>query len=129
MGRQIDDAIMLQPGESRSFRIHWGACRCDGPIADVQPGGCASQKLTAQAAGQGVRLTGVFGVFDRGNLLLSWLDKTGEAIGSVFLEEVDPQSPVRFDQTLVPPPGAQTVELCVLAQADGQTRRLAAISL
>lgn len=119
----------FQPGESRSFRLQWGACRCDGPIVDVQPGGCASQKLAAQAAGQGLRLTGVFGVFDQGNLLLTWLDKTGEAISSVFLEEVGPQNLVRFDQTLVPPPGAQTAELCVLAQADGQTRRLAVLSL
>jgi hypothetical protein len=114
----------FQPGEERSFRIEWGACRAAGPIVDVQPGGCASQKLAARIAPSGLRLSGVFGVFDVGNLLLTWLDASGEAISSILLNEVTPGELVSFDQTLQPPAGATAVELSVLAQADGSLRTL-----
>jgi hypothetical protein len=90
----------------------------------VQPGGCTSNKLTAQPVPQGLRLSGIFGVFDIGNLLLFWLDVSGEAIGSVFLHEVTPSELVTFEQTLQPPAGATAVALSVLAAADGTLRPL-----
>jgi hypothetical protein len=114
----------FQPGESRSFSIDWGACRSAGRILDVQPGGCSSEKLSAQLSGKSVQLSGVFGVFDVGNLLLTWLDGAGEASGSVLLDEVAPSDLVIFDHTLLTPAGVVGVELSVLGQADGMLRRL-----
>jgi hypothetical protein len=119
----------FEPGESRTFRIEWGACRSTGPILDVQPGGCASQKLAAQAATHGTRLSGVFGAFDAGNLLITWLDTAGEASGSIFLDAVHPTEPIQFDQTFEPPAGTASVELSVLAQADGEVRSLGKCNL
>lgn len=113
------------PGEQRTFSIEWGACRASGHIVDVQPGGCASQKLTAQQTTQGTRLVGAFGAFDAGNLLLTWLDASGEASGSILLDEVDPFSLINFDQTFQPPVGSTAVELSVLSKSTGTLRMLA----
>jgi hypothetical protein len=114
----------FKPGESRTFSIEWGACRSSGRILDVQAGGCSSQKLTASISDKRVHLNGVFGVFDTGDLLLTWLDKSGEASGSVLLDAVAPTDLVHFDQKLQMPEGAAGVELQVLAEADGVLRSL-----
>lgn len=114
----------FQPGESHSFQIEWGACRTAGRIVDVQPGGCASQKLSAQPVSGEVRLTGSFGVFDSGQLLLTWLDAAGEVIGSIILREVSPDRLVAFDEVLQPPAGAMVAMISVLADAAGAQRHL-----
>lgn len=119
----------FQPGEQRTFSIEWGACRASGRIVDVKPGGCASQKLIAQKTEQGLRLHGVFGAFDAGNLLLTWLDATGEASGSILLDEVDPITQINFDQTFQLPSGTTAIELSVLSRADGILRLLANCNL
>jgi hypothetical protein len=119
----------FQPGESHTFTIEWGACRSSGRILDVQPGGCSSRKLSAQVHGDRVLLSGVFGVFDTGNLLLTWLDGSGEASGSVLLGAVSPTGLVLFDEEFQLPAGAAGVELFVLAQADGGLRSLGKLRL
>jgi hypothetical protein len=114
----------FQPGESRSFQIEWGVCRTEGRIIDVQPGGCASQKLSAQPRLSEVRLTGSFGVFDAGQLSLTWLDKAGETIGSKSLGEVNPNRSVVINQVIQPPAGAGAAVLSVLAEANSVERGL-----
>lgn len=114
----------FQPGESHSFQIEWGVCRTAGRIIDVQPGGCASQKLSARPASDEVRLTGSFGVFDAGQLLLTWLNDTGEAIGSQLLEEVNPNRLITLDKVLQPPERAVVAVISVLAEVDGTNREL-----
>jgi len=113
----------FEPGQTRSFKIEWGVCRTAGRVLDVQPGGCTSQKLAAQPSAQGVRLRGVFGAFDAGQLQLDWLGANGQVIVSSLLAQVEPSLLVQFDQTLPPPGGAAFARLSVLAQVD-QTARL-----
>jgi hypothetical protein len=114
----------FQPGESRSFQIEWSASRLEGRIMDVQPGGCASQKLSAQPAMGAVRLSGSFGVYDVGRLTLTWLDAAGAAIGTLLFGEANPNQPVVFKPSLQPPPGAKAAVLSVLAEVDGLQRLL-----
>jgi hypothetical protein len=114
----------FQPGESRSFQIEWGACRVEGWIVDVQPGGCASQKLSARLAAGEVHLAGSFGVFDVGRLSLTWLDASGAAIDSLLSGEAGPHQPVVLHLSLQPPAGATVAVLSVLAEVDGVQRPL-----
>ena len=114
----------FQPGESHSFRIEWGACRCTGPVLDVKAGGCTSQKLAMQTKADGVQLSGVFGAFDNGNLLLTWLDRASEACGSILLGHVQPAELIDFNQTFQIPAGATAVELSVVSEVDGELRNL-----
>jgi hypothetical protein len=114
----------FQPGENHSFRIDWGVCRSTGPVLDVKAGGCTSQKLMMQSKPDGVQLRGVFGAFDRGNLLLTWLDRASEASGSILLEPVQPAELIEFNQTFQPPTGTTGAELSVLSESDGELRTL-----
>ena len=114
----------FQPGESRSFQIKWGICRTAGRTIDVQPGGCSSQKLSAQGAPGEVRLTGSFGVFDTGELWLTWMDAAGEAIGSASLGRVGPENAVDLDEALQPPDTAAVASLSVVAEASGARHHL-----
>ncbi len=119
----------FEPGETRSFSIEWGVCRSTGRIIDVQPGGCASQKLIAQTSSQGVQLRGVFGAFDAGRLQLTWLDASGQSIEARLFDEVDPTRLINFNEVLLPPAGTAAAELSVLAHADGKARKLGVIGL
>ena len=70
----------IAPGRETRFRIEWGACRCAGPVVRAGGGGeagCVAAPLTAIVTGEEVHLTGSFGVFDRGRLLLSLKDDDG----------------------------------------------------
>lgn len=115
----------FQPGEQRSFRIECGAARLPGVVVDAQPGGVASRLLSARSDGGRVQLSGSFGPFDAGQLILTWLDAGGEAIGSLRLEETHPRRAIELNQTHARPPGSYAVELSVVSAADGELRRLA----
>jgi hypothetical protein len=52
------------------------------------------------------------------------LDHSGEASGSILLDEVYPSDLIEFDQTFQPASGANAVELSVLSKADGEVRLL-----
>jgi hypothetical protein len=94
----------IAPGESTSFRIEWGACRCPGPVVDVTAGGCASRKLRAERQGSDVvRLTGAFGVFDVGTLGVRFLDAGGDLLAQADLGRVNPLEPVQLDRVLPAP--------------------------
>ena len=119
----------FQPGQSHSFQIEWGVCRTAGRIVDVQTGGCASQKLSAETTTGEIRLTGSFGVFDAGKLLLTWLNTAGELVGSTVLREVHPNRLVSLDERLQPSAESRSAELTVIAEADGVQRRLGQCNL
>jgi hypothetical protein len=88
----------IEPGQTASFRIEWGACRCPGPILDVTEGGCTGRKLLAQRDGEHVRVSGVFGVFDEGRLRLEWVDRAGQVLGTVDLGAASPLAVVSIDE-------------------------------
>lgn len=119
----------FKPGQSHSFLIDWGVCRTAGHVIDVQPGGCASQKLFAEPFTGATRLMGSFGVFDAGKLQLNWLNTAGEWISSTMLGEVHPGRLVSLDEILQPPAGASSVELSVLADVDRLQRPLGKCNL
>jgi hypothetical protein len=88
----------IEPGQTVSFRIEWGACRCPGPILDVTEAGCIGKKLLAQRAGEYVHVSGAFGVFDEGRLRLEWVDRVGEVLATVDLGTASPLSVVSIDE-------------------------------
>ena len=119
----------IAPGGSTHFAIEWGSCRCKGAVVDVQPGGCAATRLTAQIAGDQVHLTGSFGVFDAGQLFVVWCDAAGHTVATTLAGPVDPLTALDVAVTLPKPAAAVSIELHVRANADGVERRLAASEL
>ena len=119
----------FKPGESRSFQIEWGACRCAGQIVDVSEAGCIHQPLALERVTDGLTLRGSFGVFDVGRLQLAWRDHLGGELGSLSLGEVSPLAAVQLTQVVQPPPQAASLELQVVADVDGLQRKLASCPL
>lgn len=108
----------IAPGETVSFPLSWGACRCPGPVVDVQEAGCSAATLRAKVVDGFVRLSGQFGVFDRGALALVWWDAYGAQVGRQNLGAVDPLAMVHLDRVLPRPAGATQVELRVTPAGD-----------
>lgn len=119
----------IAPGETTTFRLTWGACRCPGIIVDVNEAGCTAQPLSASVNDGFVRLRGQFGVFDRGELALICKGGDKQVIERLPLGEVDPLMAVLLDRTLPLPPGAEYVELHVTADAGRQFHLLASAVL
>lgn len=117
---------IIEPDQAASFRIEWGACRCPGPIVDVNEGGCTGHRLYVQRAGSYAQLTGAFGVFDRGQLELDWLDRSGHVLASVALGPVNPRGAVLLDQLVLVPSTAAQAQLIV---SNGKRKLLASATL
>jgi len=111
----------LNPGEETSFRVEWGACRCPGPVVAVAEAGCAGEVLSAVRHGDRVRLTGAFGVFDRGNLEAVWMDSAGDEVSRTDIGSVSPLSAVLLDRAELVPWRAESVELTV-STSEGRQR-------
>ncbi len=118
----------MPPGASAGFVLEWASCACDGPVVDVQPGGCASRLLTARmvdSLGDGVvSYTGSFGVFDAGELRAAWRRPGGELDWGETLGWAEPLKPVNLEYSCSVPSGA-ALELYVIAEGDGRPRLLA----
>ncbi len=119
----------IQPGQSTTFSIEWGVCRCFGTVVDVGEAGCVTEPLMAQPSGDYARLSGQFGVFDYGEMFLAWCAEDGQVITRHSLGWVDPLAAFNLDKVVFLPGDARTVELWLTAAADGQERRLATTRL
>jgi hypothetical protein len=118
----------IGPGQSTSFTIEWGACRCPGPILDVSAAGCVAAPLKAQKVGGFCRLTGQFGVFDQGELHLVWRDDEGDVLHIEPCGGVNPLTAVLLDRVAPLPQGTAAVE-CQVTTAGRQTHLLASTTL
>ena len=109
---------VMQPGESQFFDIEWCACRCPGPVVAVSAAGCCHQRLHAQPGSDGLRVTGIFGVFDPGILRLVWLDDQGIILSEDTIACGSPLEVMRLDALFEPPDSWRRVEL-VMVNAGG----------
>ncbi len=119
----------IKPGDKTTFSIEWGACRCPDMVTDVRAAGCVATSLSAARDDGYVALSGQFGVFDAGDLILLWRDQAGTVVSQESLGLVDPLAAVLLDKVLPAPEGAVEAELSVVASADGVERFLAATEL
>lgn len=120
----------IGPGEQCSFTIMWGACRCPGDlIVDVTEAGCSGQRLRAEEQGDFVHLTGQFGTFDIGDLVLAWVDEGGRDLAEMGLGPTTPLAAVIVDRVESLPPGACRAELRVVGAMTGESQTLATVEV
>lgn len=119
----------FKPGETRSFQIIWGVCRCNGLVVDVNKAGCVHKNLEAKTTRDGVELSGSFGVFSCGSLQLVWQDAHGKPLGVDVLQKVSPLEAVELKQIFNPPPEAARLELNVLTDVNNSLQTLAKCKL
>jgi hypothetical protein len=104
----------MQPGEQAHFSIEWAACRSAGMIVDVSDGAAFSEPVTISRSGRSLKVRGVFGVFDQGELSLAWLDAAGDVLARQTLQSTDPTKLVRLNLTANPPSKSAQMELAVV---------------
>ncbi|MEA3439356.1 MAG: DUF4380 domain-containing protein [Chloroflexota bacterium] len=119
----------IQPGESRSFRIEWGVCRCPGPVLDVQAGGCIGRRLNISDESGKTKLNGAFGVFEPGELILNWEAAGGTPLKQESIGRVSPLEAVILDEQVERVDRAIKIKLTVKAEVDGSFRDLAEIDI
>ena len=114
----------IGPGAAAGFGLEWASCALEGPVVDVQAGGCASRPLAVHGADGALALSGSFGVFDAGELRIAWRLPGGELAWGDGLGPVDPLKPVVLEHSCAAPPQAAP-QLYVIAEGDGRPRLLA----
>ncbi len=113
----------IAPGASASFDIEWGASRCDGRVLNVTEAGCVTRPLSVAVDDGQAILSGAFGVFDVGQLALTWLASDGAVLAGEPLGQVTPLAPVQLAHPVAVPAGAVGLQLDVVT-SDGQRRHL-----
>ena len=101
----------MAPGDTQSLDLDWYVARCPGPIVNVTGAGCSHERLRADAVDAGIRLTGVFGLFQVGEVELVWLDGEDDEISAATLAPANPLDVLRVDCVRSAPPGAGAVQL------------------
>lgn len=119
----------FKPGESKSFNIEWGACRCPGPVLDVTEAGCVGQKLAISRDRAQYRIRGGLGAFEPGVLVLRWLDQAGRVLESREIGRASPLSPIMLDEPVDMPGSSVGLVLFVRADRDDEMRELSRLSL
>jgi hypothetical protein len=112
----------LQPGESYTWRYEWNACRIGGdfPVVSCSNAGLVSEALACWRDGDRVRLSGRFGVFHRGRLVLEMYDANNRILATEMLDSgATPLAPVVLDRAIALSPAARSVAL-VLENEEGK---------
>jgi hypothetical protein len=109
--------ITLNPSEEHTFTVEWAVTGAPSPIAESRWVGVVSEPFTAVPAGKSVALKGTFGVYRPGSLEATFFDDHGIALQRKRLQDVDPRTAVRLDQTTDLPADAFRVSLCVRDEA------------
>jgi Domain of unknown function (DUF4380) len=103
----------LAAGEQTKLTIEVDVAAAHGPVAAVTTAGCVSRRLLAAPDATGLRLTGRFGVFHPGELLLAWRSADGSELGEQGLGGVHPDRPVAIDVRAAAPPEASQAVLAL----------------
>jgi len=112
----------MRPGESFTWRYDWYACRIGGdfPVVDCSDAGVVSEPLAYRRDGDRVRLSGRFGVFHLGRLVLEAYDAKGKTLMTDIVDaHATPLQPIVLDRTLELPATTRSMAL-ILQDAEGK---------
>ena len=103
--------IRLEPGASYAMQTRWFPVRATKGLRSVSPAGAVLRALAASQTTEGLQLSGSFGVFFPGRLVLHVFNSQGDDFAVTDLKAVDPMVPVELTQTVKLPAGAFRVSL------------------
>jgi len=112
----------LRPGESFTWRYDWYACRIGGdfPVVDCSDAGLISKPLACRWDEDRVRLTGRFGVFHLGRVILEAYDAKSKTVVTDTVDaRATPLRPIVLARTLRLPATTHGIAL-ILQDADGK---------
>lgn len=103
--------INLNPGASYAMDSRWFPTRGDKELKAVTSAGVVNRPLAASLTLQGLKVSGVFGVFFPGTLSAHVFDLRGVEIAVVELQTVDPLNEVELNQTVRVADGADRISV------------------
>jgi hypothetical protein len=106
--------IKLVPGESYAMDTAWFPTRIQGGVKDVKDAGLIFRPVQIAAAPKTFRLSGGFGVFCPGKLVVYFYNHDGLKAGSLTLQSVDPLEPVNLNGEIEVPPSSARISLHVI---------------
>jgi hypothetical protein len=94
----------LRPGEACDFETEWFPTRAGSEFHGVTDAGIVIQPLRATQLGSGkIKLSGSYGVFFPGRLVVRFYDEHGRSAGTAKVAEVNPADSVSLDFEISPP--------------------------
>lgn len=109
----LSPLFTILPGKTASFTLEWGSCCCPGSAVDVTEAGVITTPFVVTRNGEGVRLSGCFGVFDIGELELVCLDEFQMEVHRDLLGPAHPLTAAEVNCAITPPANAHRIELRV----------------
>jgi hypothetical protein len=110
----ISPFFALAPGESCRWDYQWCAANLGGdyPVVDCTPVAAVSEPLKVRRTGEDhARITGRWGVFEKGILQAVWIGSDGNQLGRIELGEASPLKAVLLDSKVPLPRGAVSLKL------------------
>jgi hypothetical protein len=101
----------LRPGESCTLSTEWFPTRAGIELKSVSDAGVIMRPLECVPANGKMKLTGTFGVFFSGRLIVHFYDEHGSPLGAVPVANVNPTEPVSLDTEASPSGQAARVSL------------------
>jgi hypothetical protein len=124
--------VKLKPGQSYTFNYEWFSTQIGGdfPVVDCTPTGVVCQPLQANKTAKGIQLQGRLGVFYKGDLVVTYLNASGEIIDAeTVLEKVSPLKGVVLSHEVKAIDGATSVAFHLYDKNGQDIGRLAESSL
>jgi len=112
----------MRPGESFTWRYDWYACRIGGdfPVLACSDAGLVSEPLAFRRDGDRVRLSGRFGVFHLGRLVIEAYDARSKTLMTEIVDaHATPLAPVVLDHAFELPAATRSLAL-VLVEPEGK---------
>jgi len=101
----------LRPDESCAFETEWFPTRAGEEFHGVTDAGILIKPLQAARDRDKIKLSGSFGVFFSGHLVVRFYDEHGSFLGTVPIANVNPAEAVSLQSEVVPPGKAARVSL------------------
>jgi hypothetical protein len=99
----------LRPGETCDLDTQWFPTRAGSEFHGVEEAGVVIRPLESVRLDNGkIRLSGSFGVFYAGRLVVHFYNQHGSSLGTMPTLTVDPTEPVLLETEVVPPAGTVT---------------------
>lgn len=109
----------LRPGEACTFETEWFPTRAGAEFHGVSEPAIIIRPLRAVRKADGkIALSGIFGVFFPGHLVVRWYDQHGAAAGTTSVMEVKPTDPASLQSEIAPPAKAVRVSLHLVDSAE-----------
>jgi hypothetical protein len=106
----------IAPGQTYAMDTKWYPARAGTEFAGVAEGGLIAEPLLAARTGPGVRISGSFGVFFPGRVIVQFMDARGEELTTLRFGNAEPAEPLKLSEEVKVPSGTRRVKVSVEGQ-------------